>query len=181
MNHSLLLSPHDDDNALFASFICLREKPLIIICTDAYIQDQRGEINCDHETRANETKEACKILGCPVIRLGIRDDAFTEEALVKALRGFSGFDKIYAPALQGGNPQHDIVSRACTGVFKERLRYYTTYSRQELWTTGKEEVIPTWDELNTKYKALECYKSQINLPATAPHFEAILGKSEWLI
>lgn len=177
---NLLLSPHDDDNALFTAFTCLREHPLVVIVTDSYIQPQRGEVGCEATTRANETQEACKVLGCPVVRLGIRDDVVTEEAVVKALGRFSGFDTVYAPALQGGNPHHDIVSLA-SSVFNGKVRYYTTYSRQELWTKGTKEIVPTPEEQNLKYKALECYQSQLRLRATRPHFEAVIGKSEWMM
>lgn len=177
---NLVLSPHDDDSVLFCAFTCIRERPLVVIVTDSYIQPQRGEIGCEASLRADETIEACKILHCPVVRLGIRDDSITEEALVKALGRFSGFDTVYAPALQGGNPHHDIVSHAAR-VFNGRVRYYTTYSKQALYTEGETEIKPTEEELNKKYKALECYQSQLRLDSTRPHFEAILGRSEWLM
>lgn len=178
--HSIIISPHDDDSVLFCAFTCLREKPLMVIVTDAYIQSQRGEIGCESNIRADETREAAKVLGCPVVRLGIRDDDITEEKVIKALGRFSGFDTVYAPALQGGNPHHDMVSRAAS-IFNGRVRYYTTYSRQALHTKGTTEIKPTEEEANLKYKALECYQSQLRLPATSPHFEAIIGKSEWLL
>lgn len=178
---NLLISPHDDDSVLFTAFTCLREKPIVVIVTESFLQPQRGEVGCEALTRANETKGACKVLGVPVIRLGIRDDSISEEEVVKALSRFQGFDYVYAPALQGGNPHHDIVSRACDAVFNGRTRHYATYSKQALYTTGSKEIVPTEEELNLKYKALECYQSQINLPATRPHFEAVIGKSEWLI
>lgn len=176
----LLLSPHDDDAALFGSFTLLREKPLVCIVTDAWIQTLRGELGCDHRTRANETLNAHEILGVPTVRLGIRDNLATEENITEALRGFGGFDTVYAPALQGGNKDHDAVSRAATKVFR-RVRYYTTYSPNQLYTTGNEEIKPTDEEENLKLKALMAYKSQINLPATAPHFRAVVGKPEWLL
>lgn len=177
----VLLSIHDDDSVLFTAFTCLREKPLVVVCLDSYIQPNRGEIGCDHITRANETKKAHEILGCPVIRLGIPDNLATEENITEALRGMSGFDTVYAPALQGGNPHHDMVSRAAGLSFGVRVRYYTTYSKQELWTKGNKEIVPTEEELNLKYKALMCYQSQYNLPATRPHFEAVIGRSEFLM
>lgn len=178
--NSILLSPHDDDSVLFASFTCLRQKPLVVICTDSWVQPNRGEIGCDVVTRAEETKKAHMILGCPVIRLGFRDDTVTQEDIAKALSGFSGFGVVYAPAHQGGNHHHDMVSLAAKEIF-ENVRYYTTYTKTELWTTGHQELVPTEEELNIKYKAMTCYESQINLPATLPHFQAVVGKSEWLI
>lgn len=178
--YNLLISPHDDDNTLFASFLCIREKPLVVIVTDSYIQPQRGEIGCEADIRARETKEACGILGVPVIRLGLRDDSVTEEDIIKKLRGFSGFRQVYSPALQGGNKHHDMVHRATKALFPY-AKYYTTYTPTELYTEGDYEIRPSEDELNLKYKAMACYKSQIDLPATAPHFFAVVNKSEWLI
>lgn len=176
----LLLSPHDDDAALFASFICLREKPVVVVCLDSYIQPLRGEVGCDHITRAHETLKAHEILGVPTIRLGIHDNLATEDGIKTCLSRFAGFDTVYAPALQGGNPHHDMVSRAALEVFAGKVRFYTTYTKNELWTKGDTEVVPTDEELNLKYKAMSCYQSQVNLPATQPHFLAVVGKSEWL-
>lgn len=177
---NLLLSPHDDDSVLFASFLCLREKPVVVIVTDAYIQTLRGEIGCDARTRAKETEKAHAILGVPTIRLGIHDNLATEEVIASALGSFKGFDAIYAPALQGGNVHHDMVSKAASYVFG-KVKQYTTYTKTELWTKGTEEIIPTDEELNLKYKAMAQYESQVNLPSTQPHFLAVINQSEWLI
>jgi LmbE family N-acetylglucosaminyl deacetylase len=181
MSNSLLISPHDDDQALFAAFTCLRHKPTVVIVTDSYIQPQRGEVGCDVETRATETLNACKILGCPVVRLGIRDDTVDEWTVLDKLVKFQNFDRIYGPAIQGGSPHHDIVGSACMKVFGPYLKQYTTYTKTQLWTPGNTEVIPTEEELDLKRKALACYTSQVNLSSTKPHFEAVDGRSEWLI
>lgn len=180
MKKTILISPHDDDSALFCAFTCLREKPLIVVVTDAYIQDNRGEKGCDAITRARESEEAHKILGCETLRLGIRDDEINEE-IVEIMFKTLEADKVYAPALQGGNPHHDTISRIAKKVFGDKVIFYTTYTPTELWTKGDIEVIPTQRELNLKNRALTCYHSQINLPATRPHFLAILGRSEFLI
>lgn len=177
----IILSPHDDDNALFAAFTCMREKPTIVVCTDAYIQDMRGEKGCDAQTRAKETEEAAKLLGCEVVRLGIPDHMLTIERLIKEIHeNIEVIGKVYAPALQGGNIHHDIVHAVARARWPEKVIFYTTYEKQKLYTEGDTEIIPTLEELALKNKALECYTSQINLPATRPHFEAVMGKSEWL-
>lgn len=105
---ALLISPHDDDSVLFASFTCIREKPVVLIVTDSYIQPKRGEIGCDAGIRASETEYAHEILGCPVMRLGIPDDVVTEEEVYNELCWISNFDAVYAPALQGGT--HTMTS-----------------------------------------------------------------------
>ena len=177
----LFVSPHNDDEALFGSYTLLREKPLVLIVTDAHIQTNRGEIGCDAETRWQETIRAMKVLGCAVTRLGIPDNHLTEEGLKAALRAnFANFREVYCPALQGGNIHHDMVHNACKEVFGDACIEYTTYSKEELWTKGNTEVVPTEEEITLKSLALACYQSQIALQSTVPHFLAVMGKSEWL-
>lgn len=177
----LFISPHNDDETLFGAFTLMREKPLVVIVTDSYIQQNRGE-DITPQQRFQETVNAMKILGCPVIRLGIRDDIINELAVMEKLACFKNFEMVYAPAIQGGNPHHDLVGKVALEVFKHKIRQYCTYSATELYTTGVHEVAPYSEaESLIKAKALACYESQIQLPATAPHFEAVKGKSEWLM
>lgn len=180
MNNVLWLSPHPDDETLFGAFTLMREKPLVVIVTDSYVQQNRGE-NITPQQRFQESVNAMKILGCSVMRLGIRDDIINELALTDRLAWFKNFKTVYAPALQGGNPVHDLVGEVALRVFGDKIKQYSTYAKGEWFTPGTKEIIPTSEELTLKEKALACYKSQINLPATAPHFEAVKGKSEWLI
>ena len=184
----IFLSPHDDDHVLFGSYTCLRERPTIIVVTDSWIQPNRGEAGCDAISRAKETEEACRILECPVERLGLRDDNVTEEMIVQALKKYN-VDVVYAPAVQGGNIHHDMVSRAADKVFGDRVIHYTTYTKTELYTEGNIEIIPIFDEQFKKKLAMNAYQSQIRV--NFPHFEVMLNKgvdssgtlttkSEWL-
>ncbi len=178
----LLMSPHDDDNALFAAFTCMRERPLVVVCLDSYIQPNRGEIGCSAEERAAETADACRVLGCDVMRLGLRDDADDielEEDLYQRFREFQGCEITYAPALQGGNKHHDMVARAAERALHGNIRRYTTYTKIELHTIGDVEIVPTAEELDLKAQALVCYVSQLRI--NRPHFDAVMGKSEWLL
>jgi LmbE family N-acetylglucosaminyl deacetylase len=176
---NLLISPHDDDQALFASFTCLREKPLVVLALDSWIQPNRGERGCSASERAAETEAACDVLGCEVLRLGLRDDSATPEQILDRFRYLAEHaDTVYAPAVQGGNRHHDWVGQAAREVFGGNVIEYTTYTKTELWTRGNIEVIPTAEELEMKRRALDCYPSQWRI--NRPHFEAVLGKSEWL-
>lgn len=177
---NLLISPHDDDSHLFSCYTLLRQKPLVVVVTDSFIQPNRGEVGCSAEARAEETRKACEVTGNGVVRLGIRDDQVTEAALRQSFKQFSNFEKIYAPAIQGGNAAHDLVGEVAQEVFGEKVIQYTTYTKTELWTPGKIEIIPSSEEKEIKAKALNCYQSQLYLPATRPHFIAVWGKSEWL-
>lgn len=177
----LFLAPHPDDETLFGAFTLMREKPLVVICTDSYIQQNRGE-NITPQQRFQESVNAMKILGCAVMRLGIRDDIISEQALMERLAWFKNFHTVYSPAIQGGNPHHDLVGKVADQVFGDKVKHYATYAKGEWFTPGTEEVSEIMsDEFELKEKALECYQSQINLPATRPHFEAVKGKPEWYI
>jgi len=165
---------------LFGAFTLIRHKPLVIIVTDSYIQQERGESWITAEKRRQETIEAMKIAGCPVVFLGIKDTALTEEMLRERLKAFKP-EMIYAPAIQGGNVHHDIVGKVAKELFGDKCELYTTYTKTELYTTGNFEIKPTHNELELKEKMLNCYESQLNLKSTLPHFLAVKGKSEWLV
>lgn len=177
MPKSLFISPHSDDSVLFGAFTLMREKPLVLTVTSSFIQSNRGE-NITAEQRELEDIEAMKILGCSIIFGQIRDDIISDDAIKNLLARFANFDMIYAPAVQGGNPQHDLIGKVAQEVFPN-LTQYSTYAQGEWFTKGNKEIIPTPEEERLKAQALASYKSQIALPATAPHFKAVEGRSEW--
>jgi LmbE family N-acetylglucosaminyl deacetylase len=175
----ILLAPHNDDEALFASFICMREKPTVIIVTDSWRQFKRGERDITAEVRREESRKAMQLLGCPVEFIGISDNKLVWENLCTALKQFDA-DVVYAPAIQGGNVHHDLIGCAALKYFKNVIQY-TTYSKDALYTEGETEIIPTAEERALKEQALLCYKSQIVYYKTSKHFEAVQGKNEWII
>lgn len=174
--------PHNDDESLFLAYTLIRSRPLVIVVTDSYIQPERGGIfsGCTAEVRRQETIEAMKIAGCPVLFMGIKDTELTEEIFRERIKHLNP-ETIYAPAVQGGNLQHDIIGKVCYELFKGRCERYTTYTKTDLYTTSNWEIVPTIKEIETKNAMLDCYKSQINLPSTKPHFDAVRNKSEWLM
>ena len=180
-NKSVLFAPHQDDEALFCAYTIMREKPLVISVTDSWIQPNRGDVGCDAETRWAETKKAMEILGAPCIRLGIKDFELDYQFLGSFLmKSLSGFDTVYCPAIQEGNPQHDIISRACQAVFGSKCKLYSTYAKGEWFSKGDIEIVPTEEEFELKKKALLEYRSQLNLASCAPHFEAAINaKNEY--
>lgn len=175
----ILLAPHNDDEALFAAFTCLREKPLVIIVTDSWKQFNRGDGITAVERRA-ESVAAMKVLGCEVCFMGIPDTELTRDILKMGLRQLKfNPEVVYAPAIQGGNKHHDLIGSVALGYFPKVVQY-TTYSMNNLYTVGKIEIKPTNEERKLKQKALACYVTQINHPWTSPHFGAVENKSEWL-
>lgn len=179
--NKLLLAPHPDDEVLFAAYTMMREKPVVAILTEATVQQKRGEIGCDAQTRWMESVGSAEILGCPIMRIGIPEDMLTEELAIGFLsKSLANFDVVYIPALQGGHEHHDIVNRAAKAVFGDKCVEYTTYTKTELYTTGDIEIVPTKEEMALKREALKCHGSQLALESTRPHFEAVMNRPEWL-
>ena len=165
----IFLDPHGDDAVLFASFTLLREKPLVVVVFDSYLQEQRGYGITAAQRRA-ETEAACKILGVDVQFLGFRDDTPDWDGIVEALYGFEGCESpVFAPAVEfGGHDHHSMVGEIAEKVLPP-VRSYLTYTKSGKSTGGVPVPYePEWALL--KLRALACFESQIKLPSTAPHF-----------
>jgi LmbE family N-acetylglucosaminyl deacetylase len=174
----LLLSPHNDDETLFAAFTILRERPLVCVVFDSHIQVARGATNCDWMTRRMETIEAMKILNpdsAPVF-LGIRDDKYGTREIADAIHALGEFEQVYAPAIEeGGHAQHSLVGEIAAKVFTN-VRHYMTYTKR-----GKSEGVPVefkpeW--VVKKLRALASYESQIHHPSNTEHF--LRDHREWM-
>jgi glycosyltransferase involved in cell wall biosynthesis len=177
----IFLSIHNDDETLFGAYTLMRLRPLVVVVTDSYIQPLRGDIGCSAEERRQETINAMRILGCPVVFLGIKDTELSLELLRERLNGLQA-ETVYIPDIQGGNVQHDMVGAVGLELFgRANIERYTTYTKTEPHTEGRYEVQPTIAEMELKNKALDCYKSQIALPSTKIYFDANRNKSEWLM
>jgi LmbE family N-acetylglucosaminyl deacetylase len=177
----LFLSPHNDDETLFGAFTLLRERPLVVIITDSFIQEQR-DARITWQRRRRETMDAMTHLGCSTVFLGLRDDLLRQVDIETALRNFSGFEEIYAPARQGGHPHHDMVHDAAQAVFRDgRTRpvtLYSTYSKFRFYANeGERAIVGNVAEWILKRSALACYPSQT---ASAKHFAAVQDQPEWL-
>lgn len=146
---SVFLASHNDDEALFGSFTLLRHRPLVVICL------------YDGEARAEESRQACAVLGCEVDQW-----RFTSPipAMAEAIWKIDG--QVFAPArVDGGNADHNLIADLAPA---DAIRYltYTTDGKQ----TGGAEVAyePGW--IGLKHQALACYPSQFAQPGRAEHF-----------
>lgn len=176
----LFLSPHNDDEALYGAFTLIRHQPLVAVVTDGARHERRYGIKA--AVRRLESAAACEILGSKVAFLGIPDDELTvlnaEDAIRKDLSG-EAWDLVYAPAWhEDGNPEHNIVSVAAKRVFGTRVVQYTTYTKGEFKTIGRDAVYPTEYELIMKRRALDCYKSQHQV--NGAYFDAARNGAEYL-
>lgn len=158
---AILLAPHDDDEGLFASGIIMRYKPHVVVVTCSLIQFDRGQTDITAERRHKESTAAVKLLGSDVEFLNIPDNNLRYDDLVWALRPWPETNLCFAPAKQGGNAQHDLVSDAASNMFK-RVIYYATYASGQ-WFTPLENgvrLVLTPEERAQKLLALSCYESQ---------------------
>ena len=115
---SLFIAPHNDDEVLFGAFTLMRKKPLVLIVTDSWIQPLRGDVGCSALERRKETIGAMKIIGCSVVFGGIKDTALDKCGLEGLFTRFHNFETVYAPAIQGGNPQHDLIGDVASKIFE---------------------------------------------------------------
>ena len=167
----LFLSPHNDDECLFGALMIMREKLLVVVVYDGYVQGNRG-VGVFATQRRLETISAMEELGCsmPPKFLGLRDDcAYTPDDVVFRLRSVvdvdQTFESVYAPMYDlDGHAQHNIVALAAdklNGIHRVR---YSTYTRSGRRQCTQNEVLPTsGDMIARKHRALACYTSQIDM------------------
>lgn len=171
---SLFIAPHNDDETLFGAYTIIREQPLVLIVTDSYVQGKRGT-GITAEQRRKESIDAMNILGAHIAFLGISDDDITEDHIKLALQPFLHYEKVYAPALQGGHPQHDMIFKVVKELWGDRVVEYATYEKGMSFTPKGWMVSPTSEEYQLKRKALECYTSQKDYEHTHHHFMAVIN------
>ena len=164
---SILISPHQDDESLFGAYTIMREKPLVIICTDSYTQWERGD-GITNEERTNESIEAMKLAGADVEFLHIPDNEPLRLNLLEKLEDLRikyNPDIVYAPAQEeGGNMWHNAIGRISKLAGFKEIKHYMTYgSANYTKTKGDELVIPTDKEKELKKKMLACYPSQMKI------------------
>ncbi len=176
----IFLAPHNDDEALFGAYTILREKPLVVIVTDSYIQKKRLGIKTG--TRIAESEKAMEILGADIEFLHIPDD-LAENDFTGLVRGKfnvikESADMVYAPAIQGGHWQHDVIGQVAKQVWGSKVIFYSTYSKEKLFVEDGVKVIPSEEEMELKNKALDCYVSEHSIDGE--RFELVRNKPEYI-
>lgn len=173
----LLISTHNDDEALFASFTIQRELPQVAIVYDSFVQVKRGYSSCRAEVRRSESQRALRELGvADIIFLGFSDERDDiEHLVVDAFRHrFAKITEVWAPAEEvGGHKQHNLVARAAQSVFGNRIRdRYLSYVRGQGKSRSDRPVESRPEWILLKLKALACYETQITIPELGcwPHF-----------
>jgi LmbE family N-acetylglucosaminyl deacetylase len=119
-----------------------------------------------------ESYKAMKLLEAPVLFLNIPEHEFTAERLRKELERLNITDELVCvPHLDGGHEHHDITHKVATEMFWN-VSYYRTYGKGETRAEGW-EVEATPEEQELKRKAMDCYKTQIENPATSHYFNTM--------
>ncbi len=179
----IFLSPHNDDEVLFGAFSIMRERPLVIVVYDSYVQGNRGADVTVHQRR-RETRAALSELNAnePCF-LGLRDDkAYTPADVAFRLRSVvdidQTFDVVYSPMYDtDGHEQHNIVARAAGLLATPHHVRYSTYTRGGGRQVTPNEVLPLdGSMIARKHRALACYESQMSMDAKHP-----LGCWPWFV
>ena len=156
----VLLSPHNDDEALFAAFTILRHRPRVVVC----FQSERDY--GDPAAREAESREAVELLGAAGF------EQWTGGDLVAAMRDLDARmhpARVWAPAEQASHPQHVAVARAAREVFGERVIPFHTYDETGKVRTGKlVPYEPAW--VHQKLRALCRYQTQATHPRAGAFF-----------
>jgi LmbE family N-acetylglucosaminyl deacetylase len=175
----LLLSPHNDDEALFASFTLLRHRPLVLTCLDGR-RKSNFPLPAD---RVAESMAAMEILGCDYDHLWVPLAYEDWQASVERRIALRGVDpsRVWAPFPEPhGHDHHNRVAELATRMWPGRVSFYTTYTvdGEDVHRSRDGRPVPAesgWGDL--KAAALACYRSQSERSGTAMHFAQPLD--EW--
>lgn len=177
----LLLSPHNDDEALFASYIALREKPKVIVALDG---GPGHKHRVDPEVRVAESAAAMKTLGCDFEHYGFPVTIDDWEPVGDMLSDEPYVEHVWAPVPEpGGHRHHNRLAAVALQVFgPERVSFYSTYRIEESgWPVRTDHGHPIDEQdgwASLKHAALSCYVSQIESAGTRMHFERPLNEYE---
>lgn len=166
---SLLLSPHCDDEILFAAFTILKHRPEVYICFGS-----SGDYGSEAE-RMQESRRALAVLigGIDVHRL---DPTATIVAALTALDVSANPDIVWAPAGMASHRDHLRLHHDAGIVFGHRLRTYETYVLDDAGAPVKvrgRTRAPIDDRawVARKLKALAEFTSQITHPRASVFFQ----------
>ena len=112
---NLLLSPHNDDEALFASYTVIRERPHVVVCHRA------AHGYGDPDEREAESRAAVEILGGTFEQRDIpSDDNYLHSALVAMDRIWEPA-RVWAPNMDTSHADHALLACVALDVFGDRL------------------------------------------------------------
>jgi len=156
----VLLSPHNDDETLFAAFTIIRHRPRVVVC----FQSERDY--GDPAAREAESREAVELLGASGF------EQWRGEDMVAAMRDLDARthpERVWAPDKRASHPQHVEVARAAREVFGDRVVTYHTYDQAGKVRDGRSVPYePEW--VHAKLRALCRYQTQATHPRAGAFF-----------
>lgn len=162
---NLLVSPHADDETLFAAYVQLAVQPQVVVC----LQGRRARHLPRNDVREAESRAACAVLGTDVSFIASPCDP-PDWPLVEAELELLEPDRVFAPLPEpGGHRQHNQIGNLAWSLWPDRTTFYATYRDLEKSATGTPHAVEDgW--FAKKALALSCYRSQHSKPDTAFHF-----------
>ncbi len=154
---ALLLSPHNDDAVLFASWLCLKHRPHVVTVLRSVVQEANG---ISHAEREAEDVRAFRVLGVTHEQWPHPDDHPNWDAVSKGL-GALDPDRVFAPWPEPHGHEHHNQAGVLAGhIFGERVTFFTTYRVGGPRTVGTPSEPEPW-MIPLKLRALACYESQM--------------------
>jgi SAM-dependent methyltransferase len=163
---TLLLSPHSDDETLFAAFTVIRYRPHVVVCFGS-----AGDYG-DTKVRTNETRQAVGLLGGHFADQWDGNDLeqrMTE--LDKVLRP----GRVFAPSPRSSHREHREVADVATKVFGMRVTRFHTYDEGGKVRRGV-PVAFEQEWVVRKRRAMDCYRTQLAHPRARKFFEDDLAE-----
>lgn len=180
---NLLVSPHNDDETLFAAYVILKHKPNVITCLDGGLKRHIAP----PEQRVAESAAAMRVLGAESYRhLGMPLDVDDWNVIERQLSELDEPEYVWAPLYeQGGHRHHNRLATLAIKLWPGRVSFYSTYTvdeegwphRSRLQNCFHVQTDAGWTRL--KREALSCYQSQIEQDGTRMHFERPMH--EWVV
>ena len=165
---NIFLSPHQDDEALFGSYVCIPHKPLIVFVLRSFVEASWPD-GPDYETRERESEESCTVLGCDYEQWTHPDDHPDWDAVRASMEKFSP-ERVWAPLPEpGGHPHHNEIGGLARDLWPQTV-FYATYTHEHGKTTTGTRIEPEEGWEATKREAMACYVSQIRHPYTQEIF-----------
>jgi LmbE family N-acetylglucosaminyl deacetylase len=164
----IVLAPHNDDEALFGAYTCLRYRPKVIVVLRSFVEAGWNP-PVHYAAREAESASSCHILGCEYEQWTHPDNRPDWEQVRAAMETLDP-ERVWAPLPEdGGHPHHNAIGALARELWPQTVFYATYTHRHGKTTTGTlVEPEPGWEKI--KREAMRCYVSQATHPQCAVAF-----------